>query len=110
AVLYVMAATAFGLFISSFVKSQIAALVGTTILTLIPAADYSGLMDPVSSLEGPARAIGAVYPTTHFLTISRGTFSKALGFSDLQASFLPLLLAGPVLIALSTILLKKQER
>jgi ribosome-dependent ATPase len=110
AIFYVMAATAFGLFISSFVKSQIAALVGTTILTLIPAADYSGLMDPVSSLEGPAGWIGAVYPTTHFLTISRGTFSKALDFSDLQASFFPLLLAGPVLIALSAILLKKQER
>jgi len=51
-----------------------------------------------------------VYPTTHLLTISRGTFSKALGFSDLHASFIPLLLAGPVLIAVSTILLKKQER
>jgi ribosome-dependent ATPase len=110
AVLYVLAATAFGLFISSFVKSQIAALVGTAILTLIPAADYSGLMDPVSSLEGPAAWIGAIYPTTHFLTISRGTFSKALSFSNLQGAFIPLLFAGPVLIALSTILLKKQER
>jgi ribosome-dependent ATPase len=110
ALLYVMAATGFGLFISTFVKTQIAALVGTTIMTLIPAADYSGLIDPVSSLEGPAAWIGAVYPTTHLLTISRGTFSKALDFSNLQASFIPLLLAGPVLIALSTILLKKQER
>jgi ribosome-dependent ATPase len=110
AVCYLMAATAFGLFISSFVRSQIAALVGTTILTLIPAADYSGLMDPVTSLEGPAGLIGAIYPTTHFLTISRGTFSKGLDFSDLHSAFLPLLLAGPVLIALSTILLKKQER
>ena len=110
ALLYVMAATGFGLFISTLVKTQIAALVGTTIMTLIPAADYSGLIDPVSSLEGPAAWIGAVYPTTHLLTISRGTFSKALDFSSLQASFVPLLLAGPVLIALSTILLKKQER
>jgi ribosome-dependent ATPase len=110
ALLYVMAATGFGLFISTLVKTQIAALVGTTIMTLIPAADYSGLIDPVSSLEGPAAWIGAVYPTTHLLTISRGTFSKALDFSSLHASFIPLLLAGPVLIALSTILLKKQER
>ena len=85
-------------------------LAGTSILTLIPAADFSGLLDPVSSLEGPAKWIGAVYPTTYFLTIARGTFSKALYFSDLQRSFIPLLIAGPVLIALSTVLLKKQER
>jgi len=110
AFLYVLAASALGLLISTFVQSQIAALAATSILTLIPAADFSGLLDPVSSLEGPAAWIGAVYPTTHFLNISRGAFSKALQFSDLQTSFIPLLIAGPLLIALSTALLKKQER
>jgi ribosome-dependent ATPase len=54
--------------------------------------------------------IGEIYPTTHFLTIARGTFSKALNFSDLHAAFLPLALAVPVLIGLSAALLKKQER
>jgi PAS domain S-box-containing protein len=39
---------------------------------------------------------GRIYPTTHFLTISRGTFAKALDFSDLHASFIPLALAVPV--------------
>jgi ribosome-dependent ATPase len=46
---------------------------------------------------------------THFLTIVRGTFSKALGFVDLQHSFVPLAIAIPVLIGVSTILLRKQE-
>ena len=63
-----------------------------------------------SFLEGMGRLIGEIYPTTHFLTIARGTFSKALNFSDLQAAFLPLALAVPVLIVLSAALLKKQER
>ena len=35
-------------------------------------------MDPVSALEGGGYWIGAIYPTTHFLTIASGTFSKAL--------------------------------
>ena len=56
------------------------------------------------------RLIGEVYPTTHFLTIARGTFSKALNFSDLHAAFIPLALAVPVLTVLSAALLKKQER
>ncbi|WP_410055141.1 ribosome-associated ATPase/putative transporter RbbA [Microvirga sp. Mcv34] len=109
AVAYTYAATAMGLLMSSFMRSQIAAIFGTAIATLIPAAQYSGMIDPVSSLEGVGAFIGRIYPTTHFLTISRGTFSKGLGFWDLQASFWPLLIAMPVLIGASVMLLRKQE-
>jgi ribosome-dependent ATPase len=107
--LYVGAATAIGLLISTFTRSQIAALFGTAVLTMLPAANFSGMIDPVSSLEGAGRLIGEIFPTTHFLTIARGTFSKTLSFSDLRASFIPLALAMPVLLALSAIFLKKQE-
>jgi ribosome-dependent ATPase len=43
------------------------------------------------------------------MTISRGTFSKALGFAGLHDSFIPLLIAIPVLVGLSVLFLKKQE-
>jgi ribosome-dependent ATPase len=109
ALLYVITATAIGLVISTFMRSQIAALFGTAILTIMPAVKFSGMLDPVSSLEGAGAFIGKYYPTTHFLTISRGTFSKALGMSDLYPSFVPLLIAVPVLIGLGTVLLKKQD-
>jgi len=110
ALLYVSAATALGLLISSFIRSQIAALFAAAVLTLLPAIEYSGMLNPVSSLEGPAKAIGQIYPTTHFLIIARGAFSKALGFADLTGAFMPLLLSVPVLIGLSALLIKKQER
>ncbi|MDO9309734.1 MAG: ABC transporter permease, partial [Deltaproteobacteria bacterium] len=110
ALLYVIAATAFGLVISTFMHSQIAALFGTAILTLLPAVQFSGLTHPVSSLEGAGAAIGRMYPTTYFLIIARGAFSKGLGFADLQASFVPLLLAVPLLIGLAVALLRKQDR
>jgi ribosome-dependent ATPase len=108
--LYVSAATAVGLLISTFMRSQIAAIFGTAVLTILPATEYSGIIDPVSSLEGTGRIIGELYPTTHYVTISRGTFSKALDFSDLAASFIPLVLAAPILLALAAALLRKQER
>ncbi|SYI88471.1 multidrug ABC transporter permease [Klebsiella pneumoniae] len=91
ALLYVTIATGLGLLISTFMKSQIAAIFGTAIITLIPATQFSGMIDPVASLEGPGRWIGQIYPTSHFLTIARGTFSKALNISDLWGSFIPLL-------------------
>jgi ribosome-dependent ATPase len=109
ALLYVMTSTAMGLLFSSFMRSQIAAIFATAILTILPATQFSGMTDPVSSLEGLGAAIGRVYPMTHFLTISRGTFSKGLHFGDLHAAFLPLLIAVPVLVGLTAALLKKQE-
>ncbi|MEJ5085267.1 ribosome-associated ATPase/putative transporter RbbA [Brucella pseudogrignonensis] len=108
ALLYVIITTGMGLVISTFINSQIAAIFGTALLTLIPAVQYSGIIDPVSSLQGAGAFIGKIYPTTYFVTISRGTFSKALDFSDLAGSFLPLLIAIPVLTVLGIVLLKKQ--
>ncbi|WP_232554768.1 ribosome-associated ATPase/putative transporter RbbA [Klebsiella pneumoniae] len=109
ALLYVTIATGLGLLISTFMKSQIAAIFGTAIITLIPATQFSGMIDPVASLEGPGRWIGQIYPTSHFLTIARGTFSKALNISDLWGAFIPLLIAVPLVLGLSVLLLKKQE-
>jgi ribosome-dependent ATPase len=109
AFLFVLFSTGFGLFASTFTRSQIAALFIAMIGTMIPAVQFAGMLNPVSSLEGVGAVIGRIYPASHFLTISRGVFSKALGFSSLQASFWPLLLAVPVILGLSIVLLKKQE-
>jgi ribosome-dependent ATPase len=97
------------LLVSTFMKSQIAAIFGTALLTLIPTVQFSGMIDPVSSLQGAAAFIGQIYPATYFMTIARGTFSKALDFQDLQGAFLPLIIAIPVLLGLGIALLRKQE-
>jgi ribosome-dependent ATPase len=110
AMLYVSSSTAMGLLVSAFTRSQVAAMFAAAVLTILPAVQFSGMTDPVSSLEGAGRWIGEIYPTTHFITIARGTFSKALGFADLQGAVLSLAIAAPVLIGLGVLLLKKQER
>jgi ribosome-dependent ATPase len=109
ALLYVGCSTGIGLLVSTLTRTQVAALFATAVLTLVPAGNFCGLTDPVSSLEGFGRLVGDVYPTSYYITISRGTFSKALGFAGLYQSFIPLLIAIPVLIGLSAALLKKQE-
>lgn len=107
--IYVLIATSMGFLISIFMRSQIAAIFGTSILTIMPATQFSGILEPVSSLEGMGAIIGKIYPVTHFLVISRSVFSKALGFNDLHAAFFSLSLAVPILLALCLLLLKKQE-
>ncbi|WP_292512966.1 ribosome-associated ATPase/putative transporter RbbA [Mesorhizobium sp.] len=110
ALVYVTATTAMGLFLSTFMSSQIAAIFGTALITMIPATQYSGMIDPVSSLQGVGAFVGRIYPTTYFVTISRGVFSKALSFADLSGAFVPMLVAIPVLLGLGAAFLKKQAR
>lgn len=110
ALLYVIAATGLGLLASTFTRSQIAALFVTMIGTLIPCVQFAGLIDPVSSLEGVGALVGRIYPAAHFLTISRGVFSKALTLPDLWSSLWPLAVAVPVILGAAMVLLRKQER
>lgn len=108
--LYVTAATALGLLISTFTRSQIAAIFGTAVITILPAVEFSGMIEPVSALSGLGALIGKIYPTAYYLPMSRGIFSKGLQFADVRDGFIPLVLATPVLLALSAALLRKQER
>ncbi|MGB7838012.1 MAG: ABC transporter permease, partial [Terrimicrobiaceae bacterium] len=79
ALLYVGCSTGIGLLVSTLTRTQVAALFATMVLTLVPAANFCGLIDPVSSLEGFGRLVGDIYPTAYYNTISRGTFSKRWG-------------------------------
>lgn len=109
AALCAAAATAVGLVISTFVRSQIAAIFGSAIIVMIPTVNFSGMMYPISSLEGGARVIGLLFPALYFQRISTGVFNKGLGFSDLYMNHLVLLLFSLVLIAVAAMLLRKQE-
>ena len=109
AFLFALSATGMGLLASTLTRSQIAAMFFTMIGTMIPAVQFAGLLNPVSSLQGSGRIIGEIYPATYMFIISRGVFSKALGLSDVHASFWPLLAAVPVILGASIALLKKQE-
>ena len=109
AFLYVITTTGIGLLMSTFTRTQIAALFGTAILTILPTVSFSGLTTPVGALEGLSYWIGQGFPASYFLIISRGTYTKALGVADLWPQFLALAAFIPLLTVLSVALLKKQE-
>jgi ribosome-dependent ATPase len=110
ALIYVFATTAYGMLVSSFARTQIAALFGTAILTVLPATMFAGMMVPVSSLSGMAWIMGRLFPMTYFLPVSIGTFTKSLGFPDLAMNLAVLAVFIPTLTLLSLFLLRKQER
>jgi len=79
-------------------------------LTVLPATQFAGMMTPVSSLTGAAWIMGRGFPMTYFVPISVGTFTKGLGFLDLDVDLAALAAFVPILTLLSVLLLRKQER
>ena len=108
--IYVYATTGYGLVISTFSNTQIAALFGTAILTIVPATQFSGMLAPVSSMTGVGAIIGGLFPMSYYLPVSVGTFTKSLGFVELSSTMTWLSLFVPCLVGLSVLLLRKQER
>ncbi|MBY0563873.1 MAG: ABC transporter permease, partial [Hyphomonadaceae bacterium] len=108
--LYVAATSAVGFVSSALTRSQTAAVFGTAIVIMVPAVEFSGLMQPLASLEPVDRLIGALFPTSHFNQISTGVFAKGRGLFDLasELGILALFWGGLLIIAIA--LLRKQER
>lgn len=78
--------------------------------TMLPAIEFSGLINPVSALQGIGRMIGEAYPASHMLTITRDVFDKVLGLAGLAPDFAALLVAAPLILLLAVAVLPKQER
>ena len=108
-IVYVIATVGFGVLISSFTRTQVAAVFATAILSIVPAVNFSGMLAPVSSLSGGARIIGLSFPSSWYQQVSVGVFAKALGIVDLWRDIAAIALIALVFLAISLALLRKQE-
>lgn len=109
AFLYVLATTGFGLLVSAFTRTQVAALFATAIIVIIPAVNFSGLLVPVSSLSGGGRALGLAFPSAWFQSISAGAFTKGLGFAELWPNLAVLFFFAVLFLGAAALALRKRE-
>jgi ABC-2 type transport system permease protein/ribosome-dependent ATPase len=70
-----------GMAISFFVKTQIAAVLLTVIVTLVPTIQYSGLLVPLSSLSDTGRLQARLLPASYFYEAIQASFLKGVGWS-----------------------------
>jgi ribosome-dependent ATPase len=108
--LYVTATTGIGMVTSTFTSSQVAAVFVTAILTIVPTIQFSGLLQPVSTLQGGAALVGKIWPASYYMHASLGAYTKGLGPRFLTTDVVVLLASIPILLAISFLGLKKQER
>ena len=110
AVLYIWATTSYGLLIATLTTSQVAATFATAIASIVPTIQFSGLLQPVSTLEKGAQTIGSFWPSSYFLHLNVGVFTKGLGWEALLPDILALACFGPVLTFFAVLLLRPQEK
>ena len=108
--LHVAAATAFGLLVSAFTKSQTAAFFISAIGSVTIASNFSGLMYPVSTMSGGAYVIGVSFPASWYQRVSIGGFTKGLGVWDLGREYAMLAMFAAVFLTLACLSLQKQEK
>jgi ribosome-dependent ATPase len=108
-IVYVISTTGFGQVISSFTRTQVAAVFATAILSIVPAVNFSGLFAPVSSLSGTAKILGLTFPSAWYQPITVGVFAKALGISDLWFNIVAIVIIAVAYLILSLLFLRKQE-
>ena len=109
ALFFVMAGTAFGLLISCFVRSQVAAMFASAIICLIPSLNFSGLLYPVSTLTGSSRVVGLGFPSSWYQLISLGAFTKGLDWRSFLPMYAALAAFAATYLLAACFLLKKQE-
>ncbi|MBZ4420186.1 ribosome-associated ATPase/putative transporter RbbA [Myxococcus sp. RHSTA-1-4] len=107
---YVAATTGIGMVTSTFTGSQVAAVFVTAILTIVPTIQFSGLLQPVSTLQGGAGFVGSIWPASYYMHASLGAYTKGLGAGLIMRDVLFLAACIPILLAISFMGLRKQEK
>jgi len=110
ALVYVTVTSGYGMLVSTFTPNQVVAVLATAVISMMPTIQYSGLIEPISTLQPSGRLIGTFWPSSHYLHLNVGAFTKGLEFHSLLPDILALLAFIPFFTIASALLLQKQEK
>mgnify|MGYP002700459279 FL=1 len=109
-VVYVGCTTGIGLLVSLLVHTQVAAMIMTAIITVVPSVLYSGLLVPISSLEAVAQIEAHLFPAMYYTNIVLGSFIKGVGLEVLWGNVVMLIMYAAALWCFSFFLFKKRPK
>ena len=96
-VIYVICTAGAGLLVSLLVRTQVAAVMLTLVISFVPAMLYSGLLVPIESMGAATKIESHLFPALYYLRISWGSFLKGLGWAELWFDVAALLLYATLL-------------
>jgi ABC-2 type transport system permease protein/ribosome-dependent ATPase len=108
--LYILCTTGLGLLISLLVSTQQAALIISTVMSIIVSMQFSGLITPVNSLVGGNYVIAHAFPAMYYNAAVKGAFLKGTGFAVLWPQLLVFVVYAGALFVLCYLLFRKRSR
>ena len=108
--IYAVVVTAYGLMVSSATRTQVAAIMAAAILSMMPTIQFSGLIQPISTLSDTGQWIGTFWPASYFMHLSVGSYTKGLSLMQVMPDLLGVLAFAPIFMGAALLLLRKQEK
>jgi ABC-2 type transport system permease protein len=105
---YILGTVGIGLLISVLLRTQVGAMLLTSVVTIIPAFLYSGFFVPISSMAKVSQWESYLFPSRYYMKIIRDAFLKGTGWALLWPDVLTLATYALVLISLSILMFKKR--
>lgn len=79
--LFVITALALGLLISTLVKTQVAAMLASGMVLMMPTTLLSGMMFPIESMPGVLQGLSAVIPARWYIEAVKKVMIEGLGIT-----------------------------
>ncbi len=98
AAVFIAANLSLGLFISTAVKTQFQAM-QMFVFILLPSILLSGFMFPFDGMPKAAQWLGEIFPTTHFIRLTRGIMLRDAGIGEMLPEVV--FLAGFAIVAMT---------
>lgn len=100
-IVYIILALALGLFVSTIVDTQMAALLVSGMVFIIPVIMLSGMMFPTENMPVPLQWISNIVPARWYIPAMRKIMVEGLGFSHIYRELIVLSLMALALITVS---------
>ncbi len=99
--IYVFTSVGIGLLVSTITRTQVAAVLMSLVLTMMPSFIFSGFIYPIHEMPVAMQLLSAIFPARYFTEITRGIVMKGVDFSQLASEFGVLALYTVVVIGLA---------
>jgi len=107
-VIFLFATMSIALLLSVFTNSQQVAIIGSMIIFLFSGFFMSGLLIPLAIMGPVLKMEALMFPTTHFVIISRNLFVKGAGLAETQGCAIVLAIMGVIFLTLTALMFKKK--
>ena len=106
--IFVVCTVSIGLLVSALVRTQVAAMLVTLLVTLMPAFLFSGFVYPVFTMPRMFQLYSASTPTVYFIDVSRGIVMRGAGLAELWTDVAVLVLYTLLVLGAAAWLVRKR--